>query len=119
MRIDLICLSGNVEGKKRAKDTRQRFQSGKEAGLKKSKMTLEEILKLAYWWCQNLDHELGLAESTGVDWDSFCHEVCEITLLESSERLRGEGKIVQIDESKFAKSIIKDIMWKDNGYLAV
>ena len=39
-------------------------------------MTLEEILKLTYWWCQDLDqaqikHELGLAESTSVDWDSF------------------------------------------------
>ena len=51
-----------------------------------SKMTLEEILKLTYWWCQDLDqsqikHELGLAESTAVDWDNFCREVCEITLL--------------------------------------
>ena len=71
-------------------------------------MTLKEILKLTYWWCQDLDqaqikHELGLAESTGVDWDSFCREVCEITLLENSARLGGEGKIVQIDESKFGK----------------
>ena len=72
-------------------------------------MTLEEILKLTYWWCQDLDqaqikHELGLAESTGVDWDSFCREVCEITLLENSVRLGGEGKIAeQIDESKFGK----------------
>ena len=36
-RIDPICSSGNVEGKKRAKDIRQRFQSGKEAGLKKAR----------------------------------------------------------------------------------
>ena len=35
--IDPICSNGNVEGKKRAKDTRQRFRSGKEAGLKKAK----------------------------------------------------------------------------------
>ena len=74
----------------------------------KSKITLEEILKLTYWWCQDLDqaqikHELGLAESTGVDWDSFCREVCEITLLENSARFGGEGKIVQLDESKFGK----------------
>ena len=73
-----------------------------------SKMTLEEILKLTYWWCQDLDqsqikHELGLAESTGVDWDNFCREVCEITLLENSEKLGGNGKVVQIDESKFGK----------------
>ena len=73
-----------------------------------SKMTLEEILKLTYWWCQDLDqtqikYELGLAESTGVDWDSFCCEVCEITLLENGEKLGGYGKVVQIDESKFGK----------------
>ena len=29
--------NGNAKGKKRAKDTRQRFRSGKEAGLKKAK----------------------------------------------------------------------------------
>ena len=73
-----------------------------------SKMTVEEILKLTYWWGQDLDqtqikHELGLAESTGVDWDSFCCEVCKITLLENGEKLGGYGKVVQIDESKFGK----------------
>ena len=74
----------------------------------KSKMTLEEILKLTYWRCQDLDqaqlkHEVGLAESTGVDWDSFFRKVCEITLLENSDKLGGKGKVVQIDESKFGK----------------
>ena len=73
-----------------------------------SNMMMEEILKFTYWWCQDLDqaqirHELGLASSTGVDWDSFCREVCEITLFENSERIGGEGKTVQIDESKFGK----------------
>ena len=80
----------------------------KGSWFEKSKMTLEEILKLTYWWCQDLDqaqikHEVGLAESTGVDWDSFCREVCEITLLENSDKLGGKGKVVQIDESKFGK----------------
>ena len=80
----------------------------KGSWFEKSRMTLEEILKLTYWWCQDLDqaqikHELALAEGTGVDWDSFCREVCEITLLENGEKLGGEGKIVQIDESKFGK----------------
>ena len=93
----------------------------------KSKMTLEEILKLTYWWCQDLDqaqikHELGLAESTGVDWDSFCREVCEITLLENSARLGGDGKIVQIDESKFGKRKYHrghHVEGQLNGYSAV
>ena len=44
----------------------------KGSWFEKSKMTLEEVLKLTYWWCQDLDqgqikHELGLGESTGVD----------------------------------------------------
>ena len=73
-----------------------------------SNMTLEEILKFTYWWCQDLEqsqitHELGLARGTGVDWDSFCREVYEITMFDSSQKLGGEGKIVQIDESKFGK----------------
>ena len=68
-----------------------------------SKITLEEILNLTYWWYQDLDqaqikHELGLAESTEVDCDNFCREVCEITLLDNSEKLGRNGKVVQIDE---------------------
>ena len=99
-RIDRMVWSGNAESKLTVKNTGQRFDS--------SKMTLEEILKLTYWWCQDLDqtqvkHELGLAESTGVDWDSFCREVCEITLLENGEKLAENGKVVQIDESRFGK----------------
>lgn len=71
-------------------------------------MTLEEILKLTYWWCQDLEqsqitHELGQTRGTGVDWDSFCREVCEITMFDSSQKIGGEGKVVQIDESKFGK----------------
>ena len=50
-----------------------------------------------------IKHELGLAESTGVDWDSFCRKVCEITLLGNGEKLGGNGKVVQIDERKFGK----------------
>ena len=57
----------------------------KGSWFEKSKMTLEENVKLTYWWGQELHqsqikHELGLAESTGIDWDRFCREVCEITV---------------------------------------
>ena len=59
-----------------------------------SNMTLEEILKFTYWWSQDLNqnqikHELGLGCSTAVDWESFCREVCEVKLMESSERIGG------------------------------
>ena len=73
-----------------------------------SNMTLEEILKFTYWWSQDvkqnqIKRELGSGSSTAVDWESFCREVCEVKLMESSERIGGNGKVVQIDESKFGK----------------
>ena len=91
-------------GKRHRADTSIR----KGSWFEQSNMTLEEILKYTYWWCRDLDqvpikHELGLSSSTIVDWDSFCREVCEIVLLESSEKIGGQGKTVEIDESKFGK----------------
>lgn len=45
----------------------------------KSNMTMEEIIKFTYWWCQDLEqaqikHELGICSNTAVDWDMFCRE---------------------------------------------
>lgn len=98
------------ECRRRVDGKRHKVEMSIRAGswFAQSKMTLEEILKYSYWWTQELDqaqirHELGLATHTGVDWDSFCREVCEISLMEDSESIGGEGKVVQIDESKFGK----------------
>ena len=38
-----------------------------------------------------------------MDWDSFCHETCEVTLLKPEEKIGGLSKIVQINERKFGK----------------
>lgn len=47
--------------------------------------------------------ELQLANKTVIDWFNFCREVCTEILLGSTEQIGGEGKIVEIDESKFGK----------------
>ena len=80
------------ECRRRLNGKRHKVEMSIRAGswFEQSKMTLEEILKYTYWWCQGLDqaqirHELGLATNTGVDWDSFCREVCEIVLMAASE----------------------------------
>lgn len=98
------------ECRRRTNSKRHKVELSIGAGswFEQSKMMLEEILKYSYWWCQELDqaqirHELGLATHTGVHWDSFCQEVCEILLMEDSQSIGGEGKVVQIDESKFGK----------------
>ena len=71
-------------------------------------LSLEEMIKFTYWWCQGLDQwqiklQLGLGSHTAVDWDMFCRELCEVTLFEKREKLGGSGKVVQIDESKIGK----------------
>ena len=48
-------------------------------------------------------YEVDVGSHTAVDWDSFCREVCEVNYLEWDEKIGGEGKRVQIDESKFGK----------------
>ena len=67
------------------------------------------MLKFTYWRCQNLNQaqvrqQLQLGTNTGVDWDMFCREVCEVVIVEGSELIGDEGKKVQIDESKIGKS---------------
>ena len=73
-----------------------------------SNMTIEEVLKFTYWWCQDLNQwqikqQLGLGSHTAVDWDMFCREVCEVALFDGREKIGGPGKLVQIDESKIGK----------------
>lgn len=80
----------------------------KGSWFEKSNMTLEEVLKFTYWWSRDLRqeeirHELNIATHTAVDWDSFCRETCEVTLMERKDSIGGPEKIVQIDESKFGK----------------
>jgi hypothetical protein len=76
----------------------------KGSWFEKSNMTLEEVLKFTYWWFRDvIRHELNIAAHTAVDWDSFCRETCEVTLMEREHPIGGPGKIVQIDESKFGK----------------
>ena len=80
----------------------------KDSWFEKSNLSLEEIVKLTYWWCRGLKqdeirHEVNISEHTAVDWDSFCRETCKVTLLEKEEKIGGPGKTVQIDKSKFGK----------------
>ena len=59
-------------------------------------MTLEEVMKFTYWWCQDLDQwqikkQLGIGSHAAVDWDMFCREVCEVTLFENREKTADLG----------------------------
>ncbi|KAL9976846.1 hypothetical protein ACROYT_G014182 [Oculina patagonica] len=69
---------------------------------------MEEVVKFTYWWTEGLTQEqikkqLHINPNTAVDWDMFCRETCEVTIQQRSEKIGGEGKVVQIDESKVGK----------------
>lgn len=52
---------------------------------------------------KNIQHEFGISSATDVDWCSFCREVCEVAVINNSEKIGGQGIVVDIDVSKFAK----------------
>ncbi len=73
-----------------------------------SNLSIYEIIKFTYWWSAGLmqdqiRNQMSLATHTVVDWDMFCRETCSVAVYEDREILGGEGKIVQIDESKIGK----------------
>ena len=104
-----MVTSGNA-GLKKINGKRQWCERSNREGswFEKANMTLEEVMKFTYWWCQDLDQwqikkQLGIESHAAVDWGIFCREVCEVTLFEKREKIGGPGKLVQIDESKIGK----------------
>ena len=74
----------------------------------KANLTIEDMLKFTYWWCQDLNQwqikqQLQLGSHTAVDWVMFCQEVCEVALFDGREKIGGPGKFVQVDENKIGK----------------
>jgi hypothetical protein len=72
------------------------------------KDTQGPVIYPTYWWCcdvkqEQICRELNIVSHTAVDWNSFCHETCEVTRLGREEKVGDPGKVVQIDESKFGK----------------
>ena len=98
------------ECRKRANGKRHKSNVSIRKGswFENSNLTVEEVLKFTYWWTEGLTQEqikkqLHINPNTAVDWDMFCRETCEVTIQQRSEKIGGEGKVVQIDESKVGK----------------
>ena len=100
-----MASNGSAEYKQAVKRHRTETSIRRGSWFAQSNMTLEEILKFTYWWCQDLEQSQITRELRLAPWyrRSFCREVCEIIMFDSSQKIGGEAKIVQIDESKFEK----------------
>ena len=83
----------------------------KGSWFEKSHLSIPQILKLTYLWAYEAENRLIQREAeiggcaTIVDWKNFCREVCAAVFKQDMQenKLGGEGKIVEIEESKFGK----------------
>ena len=101
---DPMALNMSVGGKT-VKRHRVEISIRQGTWFEKNNLTLEEILKLTYWWTIGLKEsqiaqQLRLSPNTAVDLCMFCREVCEVAIAEKYRKLGGIGKRVQIYESK-------------------
>lgn len=67
-----------------------------------------KILGFCHCWARGFSlsdsaNELDLSLKTAVDWSSFCREICLKAFVEQHQQLGGEGRTVEIDESKFGR----------------
>ena len=68
-----------------------------------------QILVFAHCWARGYKlidamHKSEIKSSkTAVDWTSFCREILLADFVDNFQPLGGEGRTVEIDESKFGK----------------
>lgn len=75
----------------------------------KSKLPIDTVCKFVLFWCcmkhptqEFLRNELSLATRTVVDWSTTCREICINWAKTNSEKIGGDGVIVQVDEVRIA-----------------
>lgn len=74
-----------------------------------SKLSVDDIVSLTFLWTRTARtvkecvRELRCSKTTVIDWYSFCREVAINYCIETSVKLGGIGKVVEVDEAKFGK----------------
>lgn len=105
------CINANVNSlkmKKKAVPCRQRISIRSKTFFEGSHLEIWQILGFVVGWVHNVDSafnciNVDICKQTAVDWSSFCREVVYNAFVEHGEPIGGEGKIVEIDESKFGR----------------
>ncbi|KAF0691177.1 DDE Tnp IS1595 domain-containing protein, partial [Aphis craccivora] len=74
----------------------------------KSHLSVYQIVMFAYLWTEQVSLEFirkqtDIARQTSVDWASFHREIVFDGMIIRHKKIGGEGKVVEIDESKFGK----------------
>jgi transposase-like protein len=91
-----------------ARECRKRRSIRNGSVFSRSRLSIEKILKIIYWWTTGSNQEfvskqVGVSTHTIVDWFKVLRELCADSLLNSEETLGGHGKIIEVDEMKLGK----------------
>lgn len=73
-----------------------------------SHLELRQIVGFVRMWVtstelQVIEQEMDISHATAVIWNAYCYEISTAYCTRQSEQIGGDGKIVEIDESKFGK----------------
>ena len=118
------------------KDCRRRVNIRKGSFFEGSHLHLWQVICFTYFWSTDCGRSRGMSqdqimweveigsEQTAVDWKQFCRDVCVSYFLNHPEPIGGEDRVVEIDESLFARRkynrgrIVKE-QWIFGGYDAI
>ena len=71
-----------------------------------SHLNLIQILDFIYFWSRkqqlmDIREEVNIGWETSVEWGNYIRDVCGLWCTDQLDQIGGEGKIVEIDESKW------------------
>ena len=80
-----------------------------------SNLTIEENLKMIYFWTQNISqqnamHEMHMWSVASGNFSAKCREICVDLCMNNGDAIGGVGKEVEIDEKLEKENIIEVIM---------
>lgn len=106
-RAKVLIKPTKKEGSKKLQKKRCNFKVSMKKGtfFEKSKLPIDTVCKFVGFWCcmkhptqEFLRNELSLAPKTVVDWSSACRDICIHWAKSVSEKIGGDGVMVQVDE---------------------